>query len=175
MVTHGGHGTVMRALVNGVPMLVIPHGRDQNDNAVRVTERGAGLRLTAGASVEEIRGACERLLGEAAFLEGAKRLGETVAAEAAGCSVVKELVGAAGAGVGGVWRRAGEGDRGVRCGTCDGGSALCAASLFLLWAVWSVCGSSVAAAVVVSGAVRCAWSQVARTGFRNRWVCWRFR
>src|SRR5262249_37764122 len=36
VVTHGGHGTVMTALVHKVPMLVIPHGRDQGDNAVRV-------------------------------------------------------------------------------------------------------------------------------------------
>ena len=51
LVTHGGHGTVMRGLVNRVPMLVLPHGRDQNDNAVRITERGAGLSLMPDASV----------------------------------------------------------------------------------------------------------------------------
>ena len=46
VVTHGGHGTVMRGLLSRVPLLVIPHGRDQNDNAVRVTFRGAGLSLS---------------------------------------------------------------------------------------------------------------------------------
>ncbi len=50
VVTHGGHGTVMRSLLNGVPLLVIPMGRDQGDNAVRVVARGAGLSLTDSAS-----------------------------------------------------------------------------------------------------------------------------
>jgi UDP:flavonoid glycosyltransferase YjiC (YdhE family) len=95
VITHGGHGTVMRALLSRVPMLVIPHGRDQNDNAVRVTERGAGLSLMADASVETIRGACERLLGEASFRTAARQLGDQVAAEAENSSVIKELEAAA--------------------------------------------------------------------------------
>ncbi|HZD70598.1 MAG TPA: nucleotide disphospho-sugar-binding domain-containing protein, partial [Actinomycetes bacterium] len=33
LVTHGGHGTMMKALAAGVPMLVLHHGRDQADNA----------------------------------------------------------------------------------------------------------------------------------------------
>jgi MGT family glycosyltransferase len=95
VVTHGGHGTVMRALLSRVPMLVIPHGRDQNDNAVRVTERGAGLSLMADASVEAIRAACERLLNEASFRTAAQRLGDLVAAEAENSKVVTELEAAA--------------------------------------------------------------------------------
>src|SRR5262249_55486951 len=31
VVTHGGHGTVMRALQHGLPLLVMPMGRDQHD------------------------------------------------------------------------------------------------------------------------------------------------
>lgn len=95
VVTHGGHGTVMRALVSRVPMLVIPHGRDQNDNAVRVTERGAGLSLMPDASVETIRAACVRLLGEPQFRAAAKRLGDLVAAEAESSMLVQELEAAA--------------------------------------------------------------------------------
>jgi MGT family glycosyltransferase len=91
VVTHGGHGTVMRALVNRVPTLVIPHGRDQNDNAVRITERGAGLSVTATTGVEEIRAACVRLLTEPAFRTNARRLGDLVAADAQRCCVVEEL------------------------------------------------------------------------------------
>jgi MGT family glycosyltransferase len=91
VVTHGGHGTVIRALVSRAPMLVIPHGRDQNDNAVRITERGAGLSLMPDASVEDIRAACKRLLDEPAFRTSARRLGDVVAAEAEKSTVVKEL------------------------------------------------------------------------------------
>jgi len=91
LVTHGGHGTVMRGLVSRVPMLVIPHGRDQNDNAVRVTERGAGLSLMPDASVDAIRAACDRLLREPHFRAAAKRLGDLVAADAEASTVVGEL------------------------------------------------------------------------------------
>ena len=95
VITHGGHGTVMRALSSRAPMLVIPHGRDQNDNAVRVTERGAGLSLMPGASVEAIRAACERLLTEPSFRAAARRLGDLVAAEAENSTLVPELEAAA--------------------------------------------------------------------------------
>ena len=81
VVTHGGHGTVMRALVNHLPMLILPHGRDQPENAVRITERGAGLCLQAEAGVEEIRHAIRRLLDEPTFAASARRLGEAVARE----------------------------------------------------------------------------------------------
>jgi MGT family glycosyltransferase len=95
VVTHGGHGTVMRALISRAPMLVIPHGRDQHDNAVRVTERGAGLSLMPDASVEAIRAAAERLLSERSFRAAATRLGDLVAAEAENSTVVQELEAAA--------------------------------------------------------------------------------
>lgn len=82
VVTHGGHGTVIKALANGLPQLIMPHGRDQADNAVRVTERGAGLSLPADAGVKTIRAALLRLLEEPAFTEAARRLGAAVALEA---------------------------------------------------------------------------------------------
>jgi MGT family glycosyltransferase len=95
VVTHGGHGTVMRALISRAPMLVIPHGRDQADNAVRVTERGAGLSLMPDASVEALRAACEQLLNDPYFRAAARRLGDLVAAEAENSTVVAELEAAA--------------------------------------------------------------------------------
>jgi UDP:flavonoid glycosyltransferase YjiC (YdhE family) len=76
-------------------MLVIPHGRDQNDNAVRVTERGAGLALMPDAAVETVREACVRLLSEPSFRKATKVLGDKVAADAENSTVVQELEGAA--------------------------------------------------------------------------------
>jgi len=96
VVTHGGHGTVMRALMSRAPMLVIPHGRDQNDNAVRITERGAGLSLMPDASVEAIREACKRLLTQAKFRTAAERLGDLVAAEVEASTLIEELEAATG-------------------------------------------------------------------------------
>jgi MGT family glycosyltransferase len=91
LITHGGHGTIMRGLVSRLPMLVIPHGRDQNDNAVRITERGVGLSLMPDAPVPAIRAACERLLNEPQFRNAAKILGDLVAAEAEKSAIVEEL------------------------------------------------------------------------------------
>jgi UDP:flavonoid glycosyltransferase YjiC (YdhE family) len=91
VVTHGGHGTVTRALSHQRPMLVIPHGRDQNDNAVRVTERGAGLSLPPQAETGEIRAALLRLIEEPGFAAAARRLGEAVAEEARNSPVCETL------------------------------------------------------------------------------------
>jgi UDP:flavonoid glycosyltransferase YjiC (YdhE family) len=79
VVTHGGHGTVTRSLVNGVPLLVIPMGRDQGDNAARVVARGAGLALTDSASEEEIVSAVGRLITEPQFKAAAAQLGKAIA------------------------------------------------------------------------------------------------
>jgi len=91
VVTHGGHGTVMTALAAKAPLLVLPHGRDQGDNAARVAARGAGLRLPSSASVDELRSALGRLLDEPAFRASARRLGEAVVAEARGSTLIEEI------------------------------------------------------------------------------------
>lgn len=96
VVTHGGHGTVARALIHRLPMLVMPHGRDQADNGVRVTERGAGLSLPPSATAEEIRAALARLLAEPSFAAAAAALGERVAEEAVNSPAVDELEALAG-------------------------------------------------------------------------------
>ena len=91
-VTHAGHGTVLRALAQGVPLLCIPMGRDQDDNAARVAAHGAGLTLApAVASAEDIRAALQWLLAEPGFRAAARRLGAAVAAEAASPAAVEEL------------------------------------------------------------------------------------
>ena len=91
VVTHGGHGTVAKALSLLKPMLIVPHGRDQNDNAARVTARGAGLNLTADSPAAAFQAAIERLLGEPGFAAAARALGAQVAEEAASSPVVVTL------------------------------------------------------------------------------------
>lgn len=91
IVTHGGHGTVARGLMNGLPMLVIPHGRDQNGNAARVVAHGAGLMLPPTAETDEIRGALSVLLQDQAYNEGAIRLGKAIKHDMHSCDVVAEL------------------------------------------------------------------------------------
>jgi MGT family glycosyltransferase len=78
VVTHGGHGTVVRALAAGVPMVVLPHGRDQADNARRVSARGAGITLSRGASPAKVRRAVRRLLDDRSYAAAAERLGASI-------------------------------------------------------------------------------------------------
>jgi MGT family glycosyltransferase len=82
VVTHGGHGTVMKTLAAEVPMVVMPHGRDQKDNGVRVRARGAGLVLSRNASSRRIATAVQRLLDDSSFTENARSLGAVVRRDA---------------------------------------------------------------------------------------------
>ena len=91
VITHAGHGTVMRALAHDLPVLCLPMGRDQDDNAARVVARGAGLRLKPTASSERIAVALRRLLSEPTFAEGAKRLGRVIRDDAAADHAVHAL------------------------------------------------------------------------------------
>jgi UDP:flavonoid glycosyltransferase YjiC (YdhE family) len=91
VVTHGGHGTVSRALLHGLPLLVMPMGRDQNDIAARVEACGAGLTLAPTAAETEIGTAISRLIEEPQFRAAARRLGNITAAEIGKTRLVSEL------------------------------------------------------------------------------------
>lgn len=65
MITRGGHGTIVRALSAGVPVLVCPAGGDQSENGARVAWSGAGLMLPRRMlAPRRLRLALRRLLGE---------------------------------------------------------------------------------------------------------------
>jgi MGT family glycosyltransferase len=82
-ITHAGHGSTLRPLMVGAPLLCLPMGRDQHDNAARVTRRGAGLTLPIGASPDAIVVAVRRLLDDPAFKAAAETLGAAVRADEA--------------------------------------------------------------------------------------------
>lgn len=84
VVTHGGHGTIMRSLRHGVPLVVLPMGRDQNDNAARADYHGAGLRLDPSAPAQMLGEAVRRVLCEPSFAERALALGHAIAEEGPG-------------------------------------------------------------------------------------------
>jgi MGT family glycosyltransferase len=91
VLTHGGHGTVMKALAAGVPLVVAPLGRDQPDNAARVIQAGAGLRVRKTASVGTLRDALGRVLDEPRYRAAARRMAATLAAERDDSLVIDEL------------------------------------------------------------------------------------
>lgn len=91
VVTHGGHGTVIKTLAAGLPLVVLHHGRDQADNAARVTTRGAGVAVSRRAPARTIARAVAEVLGSPAYRRAAAKLGQAVARDAAGSALVDEL------------------------------------------------------------------------------------
>ena len=91
VVTHAGHGTVIKTLAAGVPVVAMPLGRDQLDNAARVVHHGAGLRVKPKASAEAIANAVRRVLDEPSFAANAERLAAAIAADLAEDRAVAEL------------------------------------------------------------------------------------
>lgn len=66
VVAHAGTGTLVAAFAAGLPVLCIPLGRDQPENARRVTELELGTTIAADAGSDEIRDAIAHLLGSRA-------------------------------------------------------------------------------------------------------------
>jgi UDP:flavonoid glycosyltransferase YjiC (YdhE family) len=81
VVTHGGLGTTLRALAHGKPLLLLPLGRDQEFNAGRVAEFGAGICLPVEASPDEIASALFELLARPQFREAAADAAAAIAAD----------------------------------------------------------------------------------------------
>ncbi len=79
IVCHGGYGTTIGALTDGVPLVVAPLFADQGRNAARVAEVGAGLALpmaatTNAADVSGLGALVRRVLGEPSFGRAARRV-----------------------------------------------------------------------------------------------------
>lgn len=91
LVTHCGHGTAIKALAHGVPMLCMPMGRDQNEVAARVVAAGAGKKLRSGASPEAIARAVRDVLEDRSYREAAGRLAEAIREETSEDHALAEL------------------------------------------------------------------------------------
>jgi len=80
VVTTGGAGTVMTALAAGVPLVIVPTEWDKPENAQRVVEAGAGVRLSPRRlTPKRLRRAVETVLREPRFRENARRLARSFA------------------------------------------------------------------------------------------------
>ena len=66
-VTHAGLGTLLYSAGAGVPCLCLPNGRDQNNNAARVTALGLGHVLSPTATSSEICEAVKNILHDEAL------------------------------------------------------------------------------------------------------------
>ncbi len=96
IVHQGGVGTTANAMQAGRPMLIVPYGWDQPDQAARVVRMGAGLtiartRYTPRRAAETLR----RLIDEESFEMRAAKVREEMQAEdglASACDAVEELL-----------------------------------------------------------------------------------
>ncbi len=81
VISHGGHGTVARALAAGTPLLISPFIGDMSETAMRVSWAKAGLSLPWRlCRPAPLRWAARRILGDPSF---AHRAGELAAWAAA--------------------------------------------------------------------------------------------
>jgi MGT family glycosyltransferase len=87
IVSQCGLGTLTKALKHGVPVVCVPLAGDQPDNAARVEAHGAGIRLSATATTEELHAGIQRVLEDGVYRQGAVALARLIvedgAAEAA--------------------------------------------------------------------------------------------
>jgi MGT family glycosyltransferase len=92
-VTHGGMGATQKALARGIPVCVVPFGRDQLEVAARVVHAGAGTKLTPRRlTAETLRDAVREAATRA---EGARRVASGYAAAggaAAGADRVERVL-----------------------------------------------------------------------------------
>jgi UDP:flavonoid glycosyltransferase YjiC (YdhE family) len=97
IVHQGGIGTTAQALRAGKPMIVVPWGGDQYDNAARIERLGVGLAITRKRyNRDRAALALERLIGDSNYAKQAEALGRRVREEngvhAAGNAVEEQLV-----------------------------------------------------------------------------------
>jgi MGT family glycosyltransferase len=73
-ITHGGMGATQKALLRGVPVCVVPHGRDQFEVARRVEVSRSGTRLPANKLTQT--GLKSKVLQAMSMTEGARRVAD---------------------------------------------------------------------------------------------------
>ena len=73
---------MIRALAAGVPLVCMPMGRDQNENAARVVYHGAGVRVSPRASAERVRAAIRAVIDSPRYRQRAGALGAQIVEDA---------------------------------------------------------------------------------------------
>jgi UDP:flavonoid glycosyltransferase YjiC (YdhE family) len=75
VILHAGHGTLMRALSCGVPVVACPAAGDMNENASRVSWAGAGVALPRRLTTPRgVRLAVRKLLSDGRYARRAAEL-----------------------------------------------------------------------------------------------------
>jgi UDP:flavonoid glycosyltransferase YjiC (YdhE family) len=81
VVSHGGSGTTYGTLAHGLPLVMLPHGADQFDNAVAARAAGvAQVLMPDDIDAYAVRAAVVSLLEEDGYGDRARAVGEEIAA-----------------------------------------------------------------------------------------------
>jgi UDP:flavonoid glycosyltransferase YjiC (YdhE family) len=92
VVCHAGHGTVVRSLASGTPLVACPAAGDMAENAARVSWAGVGVGLPRRLTTPRgIRLAVRQLLDEPAFAERAGELARWAAEHDGAAAAADEL------------------------------------------------------------------------------------
>ena len=98
VISHGGSGTLLGALAHGIPLVLLPRGADQFENAARCERAGAAVVLPPDrATADAIATAVRRVLSESSYAETARRVAaefEQMGTPAEVAAAVEEHVGA---------------------------------------------------------------------------------
>jgi len=92
VVSHGGHGTVVRALSSGCAVVACPAAGDMNENAARVDWTGAGVRLPGRfCSPRGVRLAVQRALADPTIRARAREIAAWTATHDAPTTAATEI------------------------------------------------------------------------------------
>ncbi|HEX4116702.1 MAG TPA: glycosyltransferase [Solirubrobacteraceae bacterium] len=91
VITHAGWQTVNAALADGVPLVCIPDGRDQPDNAARVVVAHAGVRVSKKSSPEKLRRVISQALEDPSIKQGAHAMAGALARSDGATVIANEL------------------------------------------------------------------------------------
>lgn len=101
VVSHGGSGTFLAALAEGLPQVCVPQGADQFNNAAAGTAGGAAVSLMPDElTVESVRARTEAILGDPAFRRAAEKVQHEIAAMPSPADVAEVITASLGAGEG---------------------------------------------------------------------------
>lgn len=93
LICGGGHGTVAKSLLAGVPMVVVPGGGDQWEIANRVVRQGSA-QLVRPLTAETLAASVRDVLGSARYRDAAARAGASVDGVADPVRVCHDALGA---------------------------------------------------------------------------------
>lgn len=94
VVTHGGHGTLMRALRQGLPTVIVPGmAHDQTPNAIAAQGWGAGRALARDANAETMREAMHDVLTDPTYRSNAMAISHQLASVDGATNAATEIEG----------------------------------------------------------------------------------